>query len=78
MFHSRKLIHRINSIHERALRVIYQDCKSRFLELLQRHNTVRFHDISPESLPRAYAQKQITLYLEMLKLPITALSQTNI
>ena len=78
MFHSGKLIHRINSIHERALSVIYQDCKSRFIKLLQRDNTVRFHDISPESLPRSYAQKKITLYMEMLKLPITALSQTNI
>ena len=30
MFHSRKLNHRINSIHERALRVTYQDYQSRF------------------------------------------------
>ena len=32
--------HRINSIHERALRVTYQDYKSMFLELLQKANLV--------------------------------------
>ena len=31
MFHSRKLNYHINSIHERALRVTYQDFKPRFL-----------------------------------------------
>ena len=36
MFHCRKLNHRINSIHERALRVTYQDYKSTLLELLQK------------------------------------------
>ena len=33
MFHSRKRNHRINSIHERALRVTYQDYQSTFLQL---------------------------------------------
>ena len=40
MFHSRKLNYRINIIHERALRVTYQDYKSTFLELLQRDNSL--------------------------------------
>ena len=35
MFRSRKVNHRINSIHGRALRVTYQDYKSTFLKLLQ-------------------------------------------
>ena len=43
MFHSRKLNHRINSIHERTLRVAYQDYKSTFLELLQRDNSITIH-----------------------------------
>ena len=34
------LNHRINSIHEKALRVTYQDYKSKFPELLQKNNTV--------------------------------------
>ena len=33
MFHSRKLNHRINSLHLRALRLVYQDNKSSFDEL---------------------------------------------
>ena len=36
MFHNKKINHRINSIHERALRVTYQDYKSTFLKLLQK------------------------------------------
>ena len=43
MFHSRKLNHCINSIHERALRVTYQDYQSTFLQLLQRDNSATIH-----------------------------------
>ena len=43
MFHSRKLNHRINSIHERALRVTYQDYQSTFLKLLRKDNSVTIH-----------------------------------
>ena len=40
MFHSRKLNNRINSIHERALRITYKDS---FNELLQKDNAVTIH-----------------------------------
>ena len=43
MFHSRKLNYRINSIHEKALRVTYQDYQSTFLQLLQKDNSVTIH-----------------------------------
>ena len=43
MLHSRKLNNCINSIHERALRVTYEDYKSMFLQLLQKENTVTIH-----------------------------------
>ena len=43
MFHSRKLNHRINIKHERALRVTYQDYKSTFLKLLEKDNSVTIH-----------------------------------
>ena len=43
MFHSRKLNHHINSIHERALRVKYQDYHSTFLQLLQKDSSVTIH-----------------------------------
>ena len=44
MFHSRKMEHRINNIHERALRVVYENSKSlTFSELLQKDNSVSIH-----------------------------------
>ena len=43
MLHSRKLNHCVNSIHERALSVTYQDYKPTFLELLQKDNSVTIH-----------------------------------
>ena len=39
MFQSRKPNHSINGIHERALRVTYQDSKSTFLQLLQKDSS---------------------------------------
>lgn len=43
MFHSRKLNNRINHIHERALRIIYQDYQSSFEELLSKNGSVTIH-----------------------------------
>ena len=43
MCHSRTLNNRINSIHLRALRIVYQDKKSSFEELLQKDNSVSVH-----------------------------------
>ena len=43
MFHSRRLNNKINSIHERALRVTYQDNASTFQELLNKDNSVSIH-----------------------------------
>ena len=43
MFHSRPSNNKINSIHERALRVTYDDRKSSFEELLRNNNTVSIH-----------------------------------
>ena len=72
MFHSRKLNHRI--IHERGLRVTYQNYKSKFLELLQKDNSVTIHqrnlqvltteifkaknDISPEIMKEVFELKE--------------------
>ena len=38
MFHSRKLNSRVNKLHERALRIVYQDCASSFTKLLEKDN----------------------------------------
>ena len=43
LFHSRRLNNKINSIHEKALRIIYQDNTSTFQKLLNKDNTVSVH-----------------------------------
>ena len=43
MFHSRTLNNKINSIHERALRITYNDRNSFFEELLRKDNTASIH-----------------------------------
>ena len=43
MFHSRKLNNRINNIHERALRIVFNDYSSTFQELLIKDNSVTIH-----------------------------------
>jgi len=44
MNHSRKLNNKINKIHERALRIVYDDANSSFKELLTKDNSVTIHD----------------------------------
>ena len=44
MFHSRKMEHRINNIHKRALKLVYQDSPDlTFQELLAKDNSVSVH-----------------------------------
>ena len=43
MFHSRHLNNKINSIHERALRITCQDNASTFQELLNQGNPISIH-----------------------------------
>ena len=43
MFHSKRLHNKINSIHERALRITYVDNVSSFQELLEKDNSVSIH-----------------------------------
>ena len=44
MNHSRKINNRINRIHERALRVVYNDENATFEDLLAKDNSVKVHD----------------------------------
>ena len=44
MFHSRKLNSRINTLHERALRIVYQDYVSSFTELLEKDKSTTIHN----------------------------------
>ena len=50
MFHSRKLNNRINSIHERALRLVYKDSKSTFTELLAKDESFTIHERNIQTL----------------------------
>ena len=50
MFHSRKLNNRINRIHERALRIVYQDSKSSFAELLMKDESFTIHERNIQTL----------------------------
>ena len=44
MFHSRALNNRINRIHERALRIVYNDIFTPFEQLLQKNNSFTIHE----------------------------------
>ena len=44
MFHNRKLNNHINRIHERALRIVYQDHNSTFEELLAKYGSFKIQD----------------------------------
>ena len=43
MFHDRGVEHKINRVHERALRCVYRDDVSTFDQLLQKDNSLRIH-----------------------------------
>ena len=43
MFHSRTLNSKINQLHEKALRILYGDYKSKFDELLEKDGSFSMH-----------------------------------
>ena len=51
MFQSRKLNHRINKIHERALRIVYNDHQFTFEEFVERDNSFTIHGRNLQKLP---------------------------
>ena len=44
VFHSRKLNGQVNKLHERVLRIEYQDYASSFTELLEQNNSTAIHN----------------------------------
>ena len=50
MFHSRKLNNRINTLHKRALRILYQDSKSSFEDLLSKDGSFTIHERNIKTL----------------------------
>ena len=43
MFHSRTLNSKVNQLHEKALRILYGDYKSKFDELLEKDGSFSMH-----------------------------------
>ena len=78
MFHSRSLNNRINKIHERALRIVFNDKKSSFDELLKKDGSVTIHErniqtlaiemykvynrMSPQILSEVFPLKESSIY----------------
>ena len=76
MFHSRTLNNRINKIHERALRIVYNENNTTFDELLKRDGSVTVHErniqalaielycngISPDILNEIFQLKESSIY----------------
>ena len=78
MFHSRSLNNKINRLHERCLRIIYNDKRSTFEELLAKDNSVSVHynninaiatemykvvnGISPEIMNKVFKLREETHY----------------
>ena len=50
MFHSRKLNHRINTLHKRALCIVYQDSKLSFEDLLAKDESFTIHERNIQTL----------------------------
>ena len=50
MFHSRTLHNKINRLHEKALRIVYGDCKSKFHELLEKYSSFSIHHRNIQTL----------------------------
>ena len=67
MFHSRELNNRINRIHERALRLVYQDNSLSFAELLQKDNSVIIHQRNLQVLATELFKLKNRLVLEIMK-----------
>ena len=50
MFHSRTLNNKINRLHEKALRIVYGDYKSKFDELLKKDSSFSIHQRNIQTL----------------------------
>ena len=50
MMHNRGLNNKINHIHERALRIVYNDCSSTFEDLVNKDKSVTIHQRNLQQL----------------------------
>ena len=67
MFHSRSLNNKINSLHERALRITYGDRSSSFENLLKKDNSVSIHHRNIQSLATEMFKVKNNIAPEIMK-----------
>ena len=67
MFHSRALNNRINKIHERALRLVYQNKNLSFSELLELNSAVTIHERNLQVLVTEIFKVKNNLSPEIMK-----------
>ena len=67
MMHSRKLNNKINRLHERFLRVTYNDVLSSFEELLERDNPVSVHNENIQCLAIELCKVFNDIYPDIMK-----------
>ena len=67
MFHNRALNNRINKIHERALRLVYQNKNLSFSELLELDNAVTMHQRNLQVLVTEILKVKNSLSPEIMK-----------
>ena len=62
MCHSRKINNQINKLHERALRLVYNDKSSSFRELLERDKSVTIYERNMQVLLTEIFKVKIILF----------------
>ena len=67
MFHSRSLNNKINTLHERALRITYGDRSSLFENLLKKDNSVSIHHRNIQALPTEMFKVKNNIAPEIMK-----------
>ena len=67
MFHSRSLNSKINSLHERALRITYGDRSSSFKNLLKKDDSVSFHHRNTQALATEMFKVKNNIAPEIMK-----------
>ena len=67
MFHSRGLNNKMNSLHERALRITYGDRSSSFQDLLKKDNSISIHHSNIQALPTKLFKVKNNVAPEIMK-----------
>ena len=77
MFHSRELNNRINRLHKRALRLIYNDFTTSFEQLLDKDNSFTIHQQNIQSLAIEMYKVANGLYTNLFSEIFTKNEATN-